>query len=94
VLVYPGELGEVLDQRPLGGRLGGEVEVLKALRSREGGVADPVSGSRGITREDLGLQQGLKELLVAPAVLAGRACGLIESLWNSPARSDTVSLSG
>ena len=43
VLVGPGELCEVKDQRLLGGGLGGEVEVLEGLVRGEGGVADPVA---------------------------------------------------
>jgi hypothetical protein len=43
VLLGPSELREVKDQRLLGGGLGGEVEVLERLVSREGGVADTVA---------------------------------------------------
>jgi len=43
VLLGPGELAEVKDQRLLGGGLRGEVEVLERLVSGEGGVADALA---------------------------------------------------
>ena len=80
VLVDPGELREVQDQRLLGARLGGEVEVLERLVRREGGVADAVAGAGGVAREDLGLEQRLEELLVGPALLAGPLGGRLQPL--------------
>ena len=49
-----GELGEVEDQRLLGGGLGAEVEVLERLVGGERGVADAVARPGRVTREDLG----------------------------------------
>jgi len=43
VLVDPGELREVQQQRLLGGGLGAEVEVLDGLVRGEAGVADPLA---------------------------------------------------
>jgi len=80
VLGGPGELGEVEDQRPLGRRLGGEVEVFERLVGREGGVADAVARPRRVAREHLGLEQDLEELLVGPALLPRRRGGLLEPL--------------
>ena len=59
----PGELGEVEDQRLLGGWLGAEVEVLEGLVGREGGVADAVARTGRVAGEDLGFEQDLEELL-------------------------------
>ena len=73
MLLGPGELGEVKDQRLLSGGLGGEVEVLQRLVGGEGGVADPVARPGGVAGEDLGLEQDLEELLVGPAFLARSA---------------------
>jgi hypothetical protein len=52
VLGDPGELREVQDQRLLGARLGGEVEVLEGLVRGERGVADALAGAGGVARED------------------------------------------
>src|SRR6185503_6642948 len=70
VLGGPGELGEVEDQRLLGGGLGAEVEVLQRLVGWERGVADPVARPGRVAREHLGLEQDLEKLLVGPALLA------------------------
>jgi hypothetical protein len=43
VLLDPGELGEVEDQRLLGGGLRSEVEVLERLVGGKGGVTDAVA---------------------------------------------------
>jgi hypothetical protein len=80
VLVDPGELREVQDQRLLGAGLGGEVEVLQRLVGGERGVADALAGPGGIAGEDLGPQQGLEELLVGPLLGAGPLGGLLEAL--------------
>lgn len=79
VLGGPGELGEVQDQRLLGGGLGGEVEVLQRLVRGERGVADAVARAGGVAGEDLGFQQRLEELLVGPALLARRGRGLLQA---------------
>ena len=83
VLVDPGELGEVQDQRLLGAGLGGEVEVLQRLVGGEGGVADALAGAGGVAGEDLGLEQRLEELLVGPALLARPRGGLLEPLQHA-----------
>jgi hypothetical protein len=64
VLGDPRELREVQDQRLLGARLRGEIEVLQRLVRRERGVANTLAGAGGVAREDLGLQERLEELLV------------------------------
>ena len=78
VLGGPGELGEVQDQRLLGGGLGGEVEVLQRLVRGERGVADAVARAGGVAGEDLGFEQRLEELLVGPALGARGLGGLLE----------------
>jgi hypothetical protein len=70
VFVDPRELREVQQQRPLGRRLGGEVEVLERLVGGERGVPDPLARAGGVAREHLGFEQDLEELLVGPALLA------------------------
>ena len=69
VLFDPGELREVHDQRPLGGGLGGEVEVLERLVRGEAGVSGCAAGAGGVAGEHLGLQQRLEELLIGPLLL-------------------------
>jgi hypothetical protein len=49
-LVDPGQLREVLDQRPLGARLGSEIEVFKRLRRREARGADPLPRAGRLAR--------------------------------------------
>ncbi len=58
--VDPGQLREVVDQRPFGGGLGGEVEVFERLGRREAGGADALAGAGGLAREDLGLAERLR----------------------------------
>jgi hypothetical protein len=76
VFLDPCELGEVEDQRLLGGGLGCEVEVLQRLVRGEGGVANALARAGRVAGEDLGFEQGLEELLVGPALFAGPRGGL------------------
>jgi hypothetical protein len=80
VLLNPGQLRQVGDERALGCWLGGPVEVLERLARREGGVADPLSGAGGVAGEDLGFEQRFEELLVGPLLLAGPLRRLLEPL--------------
>jgi hypothetical protein len=73
VLVGPGELRKMQDQRPFGAGLRGEVR-------RNRGVADALSGAGGISGEDLGFEQCFEELLVGSALVARAAGGLLETL--------------
>ncbi len=83
VLLGPGQLGEVQDQRLLRRGLGGEVEVLKALVRGERGVPDPVAGPGGVAGEDLRLEQRFEELLIGPALGAGGGRGLLQALQDA-----------
>jgi hypothetical protein len=56
VLVDPGELREVQQQRLLRGGLGAEVEVLHGLVRGERGVTDALAGAGGVAREDFGFE--------------------------------------
>lgn len=58
-------------QRPLGGGLGGPVEVVQRFERGERGVACAHARAGGLAGEDLGLQQRLEELLVGPLLGAG-----------------------
>ena len=80
VLLDPGELSKVVDERPLGGRLHLPVEVLERLQRRKAGGADALPGSGGLAGEDLGLEQGLEEALVGPALFAREPGCLLEAL--------------
>jgi hypothetical protein len=80
VLLDPGQLRQVGDERALGGRLGLPVEVLERLAGRELRRADALAGARGVTCEHLGLEQRLEELLVGPLLGTGPLCGLLEAL--------------
>ena len=80
VLLDPCELREVHHQRSLGGRLGGEVEVLQGLVCREAGGAGAGPGAGGFAGEHLGLAQRLEELLVGPLLLACALGGRGQSL--------------
>jgi hypothetical protein len=61
----------VQDQRFLSAGLGFEVEVLQRLGGGKGCVADALARAGSVAGEDLGLPQGLEELLVGPAFVAG-----------------------
>jgi hypothetical protein len=71
VLLDPGELGEVEDERTLRARLGGPVEVFERLQSGEAGRSDPHPRAGGVAGEDLGLEQALQKLLIGPLLGAG-----------------------
>jgi hypothetical protein len=76
----PRELRQVLHQRPLGRGLGGPVEVLERLQSGESGRADALARARGIAGEHLGLEQGLQEGLIGPALGASALGGRRQAL--------------
>src|SRR5205823_12905203 len=65
-LLDPGELREVEQERLLGARLRGPVEVFERLDRREAGRAHAHAGAGGVAGEDLGLEQRLEEALVRP----------------------------
>ncbi len=80
MLLDPGELAQVQDERPLGRGLGAPVEILEALQRRQAGGADAIASARGIAGEDLGLEQALEEALVGPRLLARERGGLLQPL--------------
>ncbi len=90
----PGELREVEDERLLGGRLGGEVEVVERLVGRKRGVSDALAGAGGVAREHLGFEQDFEELLISPGLLARPGRGLryaqLRYRLDLPARIDNV----
>jgi hypothetical protein len=80
LLLDPGELGEVEQERLLGRGLGRPVEVLQRLQGGEAGVADAHARTGGVAGEHLGLEQALEELLVGPGLGAGPLGRLLEPL--------------
>jgi hypothetical protein len=80
LLLDPGELSEVQDERPLGGGLRRPVEVLQRLQGGEAGSAYARAGTGGVAGEDLGLEQRLVEALLGPLLLARERRGLLEPL--------------
>jgi hypothetical protein len=83
LLLDPGQLREVHDERLLRGRLRCPVEVLKCLQGGEGGVADAHAGAGGVAREHLGLEQRLEKLLIRPLLGAGPLGRLLQSLQHA-----------
>jgi hypothetical protein len=65
------ELAEVLDHGLLHAALEGEVELLERLSGREARLADARLAAVAVARGDLGLQQRLREALIAPLLGAG-----------------------
>jgi hypothetical protein len=80
VLLDPRELSEVHHQRPFGGGLGSEVEVLQRLVRRKPSRAGALPRAGRFAGEHLGLTQRLEELLIRPLLLAGLPGGLSEPL--------------
>jgi hypothetical protein len=64
------ELPEVLDHLLLDAALEGEVELLQGLVGGEPGGADPQPAAGGLAGGELGREQRLGEVLIAPLLLA------------------------
>ena len=65
------ELAEVLDHGLLDRALEGEVELLERLARWEPGGLDPALTAMAVAGGDLGAEEDLGEVLVAPGLLAG-----------------------